>query len=218
MGVVRRLPRNAIIPSLCVLSHVWIWYQYPAPRKTDPRTNPRLHTTFINTCQNAASVILHVHFPHTEHVFFIPVQHAPIEVCVVLTTFGNRMEYPKPTYRDGESLFNERYADRFYKVNPEHTGKSYRELKQTLIAHPTIRRAMMEFLSEHAEYRRVVEEWRRANPRAAKKMDKERRAQSLARVKRKERMVTSKKETPEQRKARRNMERDMRAEKRSLLK
>lgn len=93
--------------------------------------------------------------------------------------------YPKPEFKDGAALFNKRYADVYYRDNPDDVGKSFSVLKKTNAKHPTIQHVVKEYSEENKKYTAVVNQWRAKWPEETKRLDEARRKSSAQRKERK---------------------------------
>lgn len=93
--------------------------------------------------------------------------------------------YPKPEFKDGAALFTKRYAESYYRDNPDDVGKSFSVLKKTNNKHPVIQHVVKEYSDENKKYMAVVNQWRAKWPEETKRVDEARRKSSAQRKERK---------------------------------
>lgn len=98
--------------------------------------------------------------------------------------------YPKPEFKDGAALFNKRYAEAYYRDNPDDVGKPFTVLKKTNNKHPTIQHVVREFSEVNKKYMVVVNQWRAKWPDEAKRVDEARSKSSAQRKERKRNQVS----------------------------
>lgn len=112
---------------------------------------------------------------------------------IALTVEKNDPE-PKAVYKDGEALFQAKYAAEFYATNPTKRGVKFSELKRTC-RDPIITKVAQEFKDENAVYKARVAEWEKRWPELAQIQRIDRDRESLARRMRKQKAEEKRRET-----------------------
>jgi hypothetical protein len=92
--------------------------------------------------------------------------------------------YPKCRYKEGEALFQAKYASAFFASHPELVGVKFSDLKRTC-KDPLIAQVAQEFTEENNAHKRRVLEWEERWPALAQQRKAERDRESADRRKRK---------------------------------